>query len=88
MTKLRQEFEQATVDSKALKQRPPDQTLLKLYALYKQATEGDVTGERPGFRDMKGRFKYDAWAKTRGMSSEDAMQGYVDLVGGLKAKES
>jgi acyl-CoA-binding protein len=60
-------------------------TLLKIYALYKQGANGDVTGERPGFTDMIGRAKYDAWEQLKGTSQEDAMQQYVDLIDELKA---
>lgn len=56
-------------------------TLLELYALYKQATTGDVGGDRPGMMDLKGRAKYDAWAKRKGMTKDGAMQAYIDLVG-------
>ena len=59
-------------------------TLLKIYALYKQATEGDVEGKRPGFTDMVGRAKYDAWTTIKGKSSDEAMQEYVDLIESLK----
>ena len=55
--------------------------MLELYALYKQSTTGDVTGARPGFTDLRGRAKYDAWAKRKGMSKDAAMQAYIDLVG-------
>ena len=65
MADLQAAFEQAVADSKKLSERPDNMTLLKLYALYKQATEGDVQGKRPGFTDMVGRAKYDAWAAVR-----------------------
>ena len=81
---LQQEFDQAVADSKNLPERPDNLTLLKLYALYKQATEGDVQGERPGFTDMVGRFKWDTWEGMKGMSREDAMRQYIDLVTDLK----
>ena len=58
---------------------------MKLYALYKQATDGDVDGRRPGFTDLVGRAKYDAWAAIKGTAKDDAMQQYVDLVEGLQA---
>lgn len=86
MSDLKAQFETAAKEVQQLSKRPDDQTLLKLYALYKQATVGDVQGSRPGFMDMAGRFKYDAWAKLKGMSSEDAMRSYIDLVAQLKAK--
>jgi acyl-CoA-binding protein len=63
--------------------RPDNETMLKLYALYKQGKGGDVTGKRPGILDMVGRAKYDAWATLKGMSRESAMQAYVDLVAAL-----
>jgi carboxylesterase len=55
--------------------------MLDLYALYKQATTGNATGDRPGMLDIKGRAKYDAWAKRKGMTKDAAMQAYIDLVG-------
>jgi acyl-CoA-binding protein len=57
---------------------------LKLYAYFKQGSSGDVEGKRPGFTDLVGRAKYDAWAKLKGMPKEDAMQQYIDLVESLK----
>ena len=86
MSDLQTQFESAAQDAQNLARRPDDQTLLKLYALYKQATVGDVEGKRPGFTDMAGRFKYDAWAKLKGTTQEAAMQQYVDFVAQLKAK--
>lgn len=77
-------FEQAVIDSKKLPEKPDNMTLLKIYALYKQATEGDVEGKRPGFTDMVGRAKYDAWAEQKGTSADDAKQAYVDLIESLK----
>jgi diazepam-binding inhibitor (GABA receptor modulator, acyl-CoA-binding protein) len=77
-------FEKAAADSKKLAEKPDNSTLLKLYALYKQATEGDVQGKRPGFTDMVGRAKYDAWAAIKGTGGEEAMQDYIDLVKSLK----
>lgn len=84
MSNLKAKFETAVADSKKLSERPGNDILLKLYALYKQGTEGDVSGKRPGFTDMVGRAKYDAWAAIKGTSGEDAMQQYVDLVESLK----
>lgn len=86
MSDLQTQFETAAQEVQTLSRRPDDQTMLKLYALYKQATSGDVQGSRPGFMDMAGRFKYDAWAKLKGTAQESAMQQYVDFVGQLKAK--
>lgn len=86
MSDLQTQFDAAAADAQKLARRPDDQTLLKLYALYKQATAGDVEGKRPGFTDMAGRFKYDAWAKVKGMSNDEAKQAYVDMVEGMKAK--
>lgn len=81
---LKDQFETAVADSKQLPERPDNMTLLKLYALYKQSTEGDVDGERPGFTDMVGRAKWDAWNGFKGLTSDEAMQQYIDLVEGLK----
>jgi acyl-CoA-binding protein len=84
MSKLQAAFEQAVTDSKKLPEKPDNMTLLKIYALYKQATEGDVEGKRPGFTDMVGRAKYDAWAGNKGMAADDARQAYIDLIESLK----
>jgi len=82
---LQEQFAQAQIDSKNLSERPDNMTLLKIYALYKQASSGDVTGERPGFTDMVGRAKYDAWDALKGLSQDEAMQQYIDLIEELKA---
>ena len=84
MPTLKSKFEQAVADSKKLPERPDNETLLKIYALYKQATVGDATGKRPGFMDMVGRAKWDAWKAVEGKSAGDAMQAYVDLIDSLK----
>lgn len=80
MSDLSQRFEQAAKDVQNLKRRPSNEELLELYASYKQASAGDVSGKRPGLLDVKGRAKYDAWAKLSGTSAEQAMQRYVGLV--------
>jgi diazepam-binding inhibitor (GABA receptor modulating acyl-CoA-binding protein) len=84
MSDLPTRFEQAVADSKKLPERPDNATLLKLYALYKQATDGDVDGKRPGFTDMVGRAKWDAWNEIKGTTRDDAMQQYVSLIEDLK----
>jgi diazepam-binding inhibitor (GABA receptor modulator, acyl-CoA-binding protein) len=84
MADLKARFEQAVAESKQLPEKPDNMTLLKIYALYKQATAGDVEGKRPGFTDMVGRAKYDAWAEFKGKSADEAMQEYVDLIESLK----
>ncbi len=84
---LQSRFRQAAEDSKQLPKRPDNNTLLKLYSLYKQATVGDVTGSRPGGFDMEGKMKSDAWARQKGKAGEAAMQEYIDLVESLKAKK-
>lgn len=81
---LSAQFKKAVTDSKKLSERPSNDVLLQIYALYKQATEGDVQGKRPGLMDMVGRAKYDAWAKLQGTETDDAMQQYVDLIESLK----
>ncbi|GAB3338320.1 acyl-CoA-binding protein [Marivirga atlantica] len=84
---LQDDFKAAAERSKTdIKERPSNDELLKLYALYKQGDEGDVTGERPGGFDFKAIAKYDAWAELKGKSSEEAMQEYVDLVNQLASK--
>ena len=84
MSDLKAKFEQAVADSKNLPERPDNQTLLKLYALYKQGTAGDAEGKRPGFTDMVGRAKWDAWNEIKGLSNDDAMKQYVSLIEDLK----
>jgi acyl-CoA-binding protein len=84
MSDLKTRFEQAVAESKRLDERPDNATLLKMYALYKQATDGDVDGKRPGFTDMVGRAKWDAWNEIKGTSSDDAMERYVSLIEDLK----
>jgi diazepam-binding inhibitor (GABA receptor modulator, acyl-CoA-binding protein) len=84
MSDLKSEFEQAVKASKSLPEKPDNMTLLKIYALYKQASGGDVTDERPGFSDMVGRAKWDAWNAAKGKTADEAMQEYVDLIESLK----
>jgi acyl-CoA-binding protein len=84
MANLKASFDKAVADSKKLPEKPDNMTLLSIYALYKQATEGDVEGKRPGFTDMVGRAKYDAWATVKGKGHDEAMQAYVDLIDSLK----
>lgn len=84
MATLKSKFEQAVADSKTLPVRPDNQTLLQIYALYKQATVGDATGKRPGFMDLVGRAKWDAWKAVEGKPANEAMQAYVDLIESLK----
>jgi acyl-CoA-binding protein len=81
---LQAQFEQAQADSKNLPERPDNMTLLKIYGLFKQASVGDATGERPGFTDMVGRAKFDAWDGLKGTSADDAKQQYIDLIEELK----
>jgi acyl-CoA-binding protein len=83
---LTDEFAAAQVRVKQLKQTPDASELLELYALFKQGTVGDVTGDRPGMLDFKGRAKYDAWAAKKGQSKDASMQSYVALVDRLADK--
>ena len=84
MADLQAAFEQAAKDIQALAERPDNDTLLRLYALYKQGAEGDVSGPKPGFFDFVGTAKYEAWAKLKGTGQDEAMQKYVDLVKKLR----
>ncbi len=84
MADLKKSFETAAKEVTKLAKRPSDAQMLELYALYKQSTEGDVSGERPGMLNVAGRAKYDAWAKKKGLAKDKAMQGYVDYVAKLK----
>lgn len=87
MADLDADFERASAEVKSLPRRPSDDELLKLYGLYKQATAGDATGERPGLLAVEARAKFDAWSKLKGLEREDAMQGYVKLVTKLKQQQ-
>ena len=80
MADLKSAFEQASRDLQPLSERPDNDTLLRLYGLYKQGAEGDVKGDKPGFFDFVGTAKYEAWAKLKGTAPEDAQKKYVDLV--------
>ncbi len=84
MANLKANFEAAMADSKNLADRPDNATLLKIYSLYKQGSTGDNTEKKPGFSDMVGRAKWDAWNNLKGTSTDDAMQQYVDLIESLK----
>lgn len=84
MADLKAQFERAAAESKNLPERPDNATLLQIYALYKQGSEGDVEGKRPGFTDMVGRAKYDAWAALKGKPAAEAQQEYIDLIESLK----
>ena len=83
MADLKKKFEAATANSKNLSERPDNATLLKIYALYKQGSGGDNTDKKPGFGDMVGRAKWDAWNGLKGTSQDDAMQQYIDLIESL-----
>ena len=80
MSDLKKQFEKATKDVTKAKKDPGNEMKLRLYANFKQASEGDVVGDKPGFTDFVGRAKYDAWAKLKGISNEEAMKAYVKLV--------
>jgi acyl-CoA-binding protein len=84
MSDLKTRFASAAQEVQKLKTRPANDKLLELYALYKQSTEGDVKGSRPGLFDLTGRAKYDAWSAKKGTATDKAMQAYVELVEKLK----
>ncbi len=84
MADLKQAFEMAVAQSKTLAERPDNATLLKIYALYKQASAGGVEGKRPGFTDVVGRAKWDAWKALEGTGRDDAMRQYIELIESLK----
>ncbi|VVE08779.1 acyl-CoA-binding protein [Pandoraea cepalis] len=84
MSELQTRFDEAVAQSKALPERPDNFTLLRIYALFKQGTEGDVSGARPGITDFVGRAKFDAWEMLKGKSKEEAQEAYVALVDELK----
>jgi diazepam-binding inhibitor (GABA receptor modulator, acyl-CoA-binding protein) len=80
VSSLTERFEQAVAKSKTLTTRPDNQTLLKIYALYKQGTQGDVEGDKPSFVDMVGRAKFEAWEGQQGKTPDEAMQEYISLI--------
>jgi diazepam-binding inhibitor (GABA receptor modulator, acyl-CoA-binding protein) len=84
MANLKAQFDAAMADSKNLADRPDNATLLKIYSLYKQGSTGDNAEKKPGFSDMVGRAKWDAWNSLKGTSTDEAMQQYVDLIASLK----
>jgi acyl-CoA-binding protein len=81
---VKKAFAAAVEDVKALPKRPRNEQLLELYALYKQATDGDASGSRPGVFDLTGRAKHDAWARKKGISADAAMKAYIDYVANLR----
>jgi acyl-CoA-binding protein len=87
MDDLQKRFEAAAEEAQRLASKPGNETLLRLYALYKQGTKGDVSGSRPGFTDPVGRAKYDAWKRLAGSSREKAMADYIALVESLKGRK-
>ena len=86
MSDLKTRFEAAARAVQSLPRRPDNETLLKLYALYKQATLCDASGKRPGFTDIAGRAKYDAWERQKGTSKDDAMHAYINLADRLTGR--
>ena len=84
MSDLKARFDEAVANSKRLSERPDNMTLLKIYSLYKQATEGDNEEAKPGFADIVARAKWDAWKKLKGTSADDAKQQYIDLIEELR----
>jgi acyl-CoA-binding protein len=83
MSDLKTQFEAAVANSKSLSERPDNSTLLKIYGLYKQATTGDNAEKKPGFSDMVGRAKWEAWDGVKGTGTQEAMQQYIDLIESL-----
>lgn len=83
MSDLKTLFEAAVANSSKLAERPDNATLLRIYGLYKQATQGDVQGAKPGFSDLVGRAKWDAWNQQKGANTDTAMQAYIDLIESL-----
>lgn len=85
MSDLAARFEQAQSDVKQLPERPSNMTLLRLYALYKQGSEGDAHGDKPGMTDFVGRYKFEAWESLKGTSKDEAMEKYIELVQELQS---
>lgn len=83
MTKINSRFEQASIAAKSLPERPDNDTMLQLYALFKQGSSGDVSGDKPGMFDFVGVAKYEAWKRIKGLSQDDAKTQYIELVSKL-----
>ena len=81
---LQEQFELAVSESRQLSEKPSNDILLKIYSLYKQATKGDITGEKPNGFDFINLAKYNAWESLKGKNSEESMQEYIDLINSLK----
>lgn len=88
MTEIEQQFAQAQTDVTELPERPGNLTLLRLYALFKQGSLGDIQGEKPGFTDIAGKFKFEAWEALKGTPADEAKARYVELVESLKRGEA
>jgi acyl-CoA-binding protein len=88
MTDIDQQFAQAQTDVTELPERPGNLTLLRLYALFKQGSTGDVSGDKPGMTDIVGKYKYEAWAALQGTPTDDAKARYIELVESLKRGEA
>ncbi len=84
MSDLDTRFQQAAEDAQQLTERPDNDTMLTLYALYKQGSQGDVTGDKPGFFDFVGVAKYEAWEKRKGLAQDEAKEKYIELIESLK----
>ncbi len=84
MSEIKKKFDAAAKAVTKLPKRPSNDQMLELYALYKQATDGDVSGSRPGMFDLTGRAKFDAWTKKKGVAANDAMKSYTALVARLE----
>ncbi|CAG9167041.1 acyl-CoA-binding protein [Cupriavidus pinatubonensis] len=85
MSDLQARFEQAQIDVKQLSERPSNMTLLRLYALFKQGSEGDAHGDKPGMMDFVGRYKFEAWEALKGTARDAAMESYIALVEDLRS---
>ncbi len=85
MSDLQARFDQAQLDVKTLTERPNNMTLLRLYALFKQGSEGDAHGDKPGMTDFVGRYKFEAWEALKGTGQDDAMEKYIALVEDLRS---
>lgn len=85
MSDLQARFDQSQIDVKQLSERPSNMTLLRLYALFKQGSEGDAHGDKPGMADFVGRYKFEAWEALRGTAREQAMEQYIALVEELRS---
>ena len=87
MSRVEDDFLNACQRVEEFYTRLNNSTIRKIYAHYKQATEGDVSGKRPSVLKLRDRIKFDSWSSISGMSKDDAKIAYIELVNNLEFEE-